>query len=86
MDEPQNPDVGLGGDLASESQGMSAPGTTSAVALADAIAARLVDQGLVPVERRAEVAEGLRSGRLSAATWRVLAEVTLDGAARGRGP
>jgi hypothetical protein len=70
------------------SQRTTAAGPASAApgSLAEAIADRLVERGLLPAERRAEVTQGLASGTLSADTWRVLAEVTLGAGARGRKP
>ena len=62
------------------------PPATPATTLADAIAGRLVEQGLVGHERQDEVAKGLVTGTLDAGSWRVLAEITLEAAARSAKP
>lgn len=46
----------------------------------------MVEKGLIPAERLSQVAEGLAAGTLSAATWRGLAEMTLDAATRNAKP
>lgn len=56
---------------------------SAAASLAERIASRLIEAGLVPADRRGEVVAGLTGGTLDASTWRVLAEVTLDSGTRG---
>lgn len=71
---------------AAASEGASAPAVppNPASSLARAIAERLIERGLVSPDRRTEIASGLASGTLDADTWKLLAEVTLEIAARGR--
>jgi hypothetical protein len=81
MAEQRDPEVELHGEPAAPAP--PAPPAKPAT-LADAIAARLVANGLVAPGRCGEVARGLADGTLSAETWRVLAEVTLELDARER--
>jgi hypothetical protein len=64
-------------------EAQAAGSAAAGASLAETIAARLIEADLVPADRRAEVVARLIGGTLDAATWRVLAEVTLDADTRG---
>ena len=53
--------------------------------LADLVAEKLTDEGLISSDRKDQVLSGLKAGSLKAQDWRLLLEIAADGEEREDG-